>query len=111
MMTPYTDIFHNDHETLLLVELPGMPKDRIGLNIDKDTLVIEATPPEAPTATEDDHEVKTLKQEFILSPMTRSFTIPDDVDRDAIHAQHKDGVLWVHLPKKATSTSRRIDIH
>jgi HSP20 family protein len=38
---------------------------------------------------------------------TRSFTLPDNVEEKSIRAESKDGILYVHLPKRAKADKRR----
>jgi len=48
--------------------------------------------------------------EYGVGDFERVFTVSDDVDRDAIEATVKDGVLQLKLPKTAQSARRKINV-
>jgi HSP20 family protein len=45
-------------------------------------------------------EERFTRQEYSYSSFERSFTLPDEVDKDRIDAHYQDGVLKIVLPKK-----------
>jgi HSP20 family molecular chaperone IbpA len=102
-LTPAVDIFENEAAMTLVADLPGVPKDRLNLGIDKGVLTIEAL---APTVADEG----TLFREFGTTGFYRRFQLPDTLEFDKVAADLKDGVLTVRMPKAATARPRRIEI-
>jgi len=73
-----------------------------------DGLTLEA---DLPGATESNLSIQRLiHQEYPVGDYHRSFILSDDVDRERIAAELKDGVLKVFLPKADRARARRIEI-
>lgn len=94
--TPPVDVFENDDEYLLVADLPGVVSDAVRIDVDKDQLNIEGRLVKA----EDQH----------YNGYRRSFKLPGGTDNEAVNAELKQGVLWLHLPKAAAVRPRRIEI-
>lgn len=89
-VAPPVDIYENADEYLIVADLPGVAEDAVQVNLDDDELSLEA----------DRDDVR----------YRRMFRIPHAVDRSAIDAELKLGVLSLHLPKSAEVKPRRIQI-
>lgn len=102
---PAVDIYENQDELLLVVDLPGVAPDQLMLDLDKDTLTIigrrPASPPEG---------ARILTGQGFGWDFKRQFTVPAQIDQDRIKADLKDGVLEVRLPRSERSKPRRIAI-
>jgi HSP20 family molecular chaperone IbpA len=102
-LIPNVDVYENPSEILLVVDLPGISKEGLQIDLDKDQLVIEArrrTP----------HEHRLHSQEFRAADYRRSFAIPVGIDRDKVDAELKAGVLTLRLPKSDALRPRQIQI-
>jgi HSP20 family protein len=104
-----TDIKDNGDSYLLEADLPGFAKDDINIDIDRDTLTINAE-------RHSEHEEKDKRGNYIrcersYGSYSRSFDL-SNVKSDAISAKYDNGVLSLTLPKKEAtlSTSRRLMI-
>lgn len=95
--TPVADISETDKEYLVKAELPGVKPGDIKVTLDKGVLAIEG---ERKYEKEDRNE-KSHRVERYFGSFSRYFTLPDDANGEAIRAEGKDGVLTVHVPKKA----------
>jgi len=102
-LTPAVDIFENEAALTLVADLPGVPKDRLSLGIDKGILTIEAL---APTATDEG----LLYNEYGTSGYYRRFQLPDTLEFDKVTADLKDGVLTLRMPKAEAARPRRIEV-
>jgi HSP20 family molecular chaperone IbpA len=102
-LTPAVDIFENEAALTLVADLPGVPKDRLNLGIDKGVLTIEAL---APTVAAEG----TLFREFGATGYYRRFQLPDTLEFDKVAADLKDGVLTVRMPKAAKARPRKIEV-
>jgi HSP20 family protein len=87
-------------------EIPGVKKEDIEVSIDGNVVSIRA---EVKREKEDKGETM-LRSERYYGAMTRSFTLATDVDEKAASAKYADGVLELTLPKKAGSSSRRLQV-
>ncbi len=102
-LTPAVDIYENDGSLTLVADLPGVPKDRLNLGIDKGVLTIEAL---APAAADQGG----LYREFGTTGYYRRFQLPDTLEFDKVAAEMKDGVLTVTMPKGAAARPRKIEV-
>lgn len=89
----------NIHETAdnFLIELaaPGKKKSDFHVEVDNNLISIRS---ETEMQKEDDSKGYSRK-EFNYTSFTRTFTLPEGVDRDGITAEYKDGILHLTLPK------------
>ncbi len=76
-------------------DLPGIKKEDISLQVEENTLIISGER----KAKEDVKEENYYKIESRFGSFTRSFSLPDDVDIENIHAESVDGVLEITIPK------------
>lgn len=108
---PATNVKENDKQFIIDVSTPGMDKENIKVEVDKNVLKISA---EKKTETEEkDENEKVLRHEFGYSSFSRSFTIPEGIDTDAITASQENGVLQIILPKEQEAKEdkvKKIDI-
>jgi HSP20 family protein len=93
---PAANIVENNDEFKIEVAAPGLNKDDFKINLDNNELTISAN---KEVKNEEKNETFTHK-EFGYSSFTRSFTLPDSVHEENISAEHKDGILTIHVPKK-----------
>ena len=77
------------------IDLPGMKKEDISISLEDKTLVISGERKLKEELKEDDY----YKIESAFGKFSRSFTLPENVDAENIHAEAKDGVLEVVIPK------------
>ena len=82
------------------VDLPGVKKDDISVDIKDDILTISGERKTKKEVKEKDY----YKMESSYGKFQRSFTLPDNIDAENIEANSKDGVLEVVIPKMERST-------
>ena len=93
----------------LTADLPGMTKEDIALHYENGYLTIAASHSES--NDEKDDAGNYIRRERHTGEVSRSFYI-DGIDEANIHAEFKDGVLQVKLPKAAGEPQRKqIEIH
>ncbi|MCC8191129.1 MAG: Hsp20/alpha crystallin family protein [Planctomycetes bacterium] len=98
---PAIDIIDNDKQTILVMDMPGVSESGIDLSLEKNILSIHAKPVESTFEGKD-----LVYSEYGIGDYRRSFHISEDVDKDAITACIKDGVLKVTLPKTTPVTKK-----
>lgn len=78
------------------VDLPGVKKEDISVKVENNVLTLKGERKSQKEVKKEDY----YKMESSFGSFMRSFTIPDNVDAENIHAENKDGVLEIVLPKK-----------
>lgn len=104
---PAADVFEDDKEYLIMLDVPGIERQELDVSFDEDRLTIRGT---RKTAVEEGAHQR--RSERPAGRFLRSFTLPVVVNREAITADYKDGVLRLHLPKRLAEPpqSRRVEI-
>ena len=101
---PSADIYEDEREYMLALDLPGIKRDSLDVSLDDGRLTIRGE-----RAAADGVGVR--RAERPQGRFVRTFSLPDAVDREQIAADYKDGVLLLHLPKRAEQQeSRRVKI-
>jgi HSP20 family protein len=103
--TPAVSVKETDQQFALDVALPGVAPEQAHLSVDQGVLTIRGT-----RQAEELADMKLIHQEYAAYDFVRHFTLPDEVDSQAIQATAKDGILHVILPKIPAAQPRRIHI-
>lgn len=103
-MVPPVDIYEDQEAVTLYADLPGVGKNNLHLQIDKDTLQIYGKVPL------DCGDAEKRYSEFSFKDYYRAFTIGEEIDREKIAASMNNGVLKLVLPKAERVKPRKIDI-
>lgn len=93
---PAVNVSESKKAYKLDVAAPGFKKDEFKLEIQHGYLTISGESNEE----KEDKDEKMTRREYAFNQFSRSFSLPENVDTDAISAQYADGVLKVTLPKK-----------
>jgi HSP20 family protein len=104
-VVPPVDVFENESGITLLADLPGVSRDRLGVRVDGESLIIEAT---ASTAWPE--QMQLIYGEAQYPSYRRQFTLSRELDASRIEANLKDGVLKLAIPKLEEAKPRRIDV-
>jgi HSP20 family protein len=99
---PAVNIKEDEKKYSLELAVPGMDKKDLKIDINEDVLTISS---ESKNETEENRDGYKRK-EFSYSSFCRSFYIPENVNRDKIEANYKDGILTVGLPKQEEEKSK-----
>lgn len=103
------DVEDEDDEFVVTADLPGFDKEDIDVEVHDRTLRIEARHEEE-TETEEDED-NYVRRERSKRSLSRSVTLPEEVDEAGASASFENGVLTVTLPKAHTSEeSTSVDI-
>lgn len=108
---PAVNIKENFSNFVLEVALPGLKKENIAIEIEKDVLKVSSS---VSNEKETSHEEETnfTRKEFEYKSFKRLFTLPKDVNKNLISAQYIDGILSITLPKveEAKDIKRMVEI-
>ena len=97
MSLPMVNIKETEDAYFVEMAVPGFRKSDFQINLDTRILSI-ATEREGANGQKEDYY--TLRQ-FGYTPFKRTFSLPETVDDGKIEAMYKEGILSIHLPKKA----------
>ena len=89
-------------------EIPGVKKDDIQVSIDGNEVTISG---EIKKESEEKKGEEVLRSERYYGKVSRSFTLPHDVDEAKVVAKYADGVLKLTLPMKSKSASKKITVN
>ena len=92
---PSADISETDKEYLIRAELPAVKKEDVQVTFDDGMITIKG---ERKQQKEDKNE-KYHRMESFYGSFERRFSLPENVNSEAIRCESKDGVLTVHIPK------------
>lgn len=101
------DVAEKNGAYVVTAELPGVKKEDIHVNIDGAQVTLEAEVKREKEATKDE---RVLHTERVYGKLSRSFTLPQEVDEAKAEAKFRDGVLELTLPKKAAAQRKQISI-
>lgn len=104
-LQPPVDICEDADGINLSADMPGVSSDRLDIQVDKDTLVIEGV-----AKLEMAEGMKPLYADVRSTRYRRSFAISSELDTDNIEATLKDGVLSLRLHKRPESKPRKIEV-
>lgn len=102
---PYSDIIQKNDGFYIFIDMPGVGKDDLNLEMDNKTLSVEAH-----SAYPVEKEEKLVANEFENVHYSRKFTLSDEVDREGITANMNNGLLKLYLPKAKELQPRKIEI-
>src|SRR3954463_14575263 len=101
------DIAEKNGAYLVTAELAGVKKEDIHVSIDGAQVTLDAEVKREKEANKDE---RVLHTERVFGKVSRSFTLPQEVDEAKAEAKFRDGVLELTLPKKAAAQRKQISI-
>ena len=97
---PAINVKEFPNEFLVEMAVPGMTKEDFQVHVnDKDQLVVSVEKKQE--SSDDEKSAKYLRREFNYTRFEQTLLLPENVDREAITAKAKQGVLKIKLPKLA----------
>lgn len=104
---PATEFMEADDHYMMSVDLPGMKKDDIKIEVNDQVLTLSG---ERKREMESDKKYRFQRYEKAYGFFKHSFTIPTSIQIDQIEARYENGVLELYLPKKVTAQPRKVEI-
>ena len=93
---PSVNITENKDQYNVSLAVPGMKKDDFKFDVEGNILTISCEKDE----TKEENEKRYTRKEYSYSSFSRSFTLPDEVNREKIDARYEEGLLKISLPRK-----------
>ncbi len=104
VFAPRVDVVETADDLLLYADLPGVKPDDVSLTCKGDELILHAK------CAQRGHGKKPLYAEYGVGDFYRAFTLAEQVERDAIEAALRDGVLCLRVPKAEAVRPKRIAV-
>lgn len=101
------DVKEDEKSYTVRADIPGVKKEDIQIDVDANAVTVRA---EMKQEKEEKKDEKVIYSERSYGMVSRSFSLPSEVDEKAAKAEYKDGVLKLVLPKKANGGGRRISV-
>lgn len=105
VLSPPVDICENADGILLIADMPGVTRDTLDIQVDKNTLVIEGD-----AKLDMPEGIRALYADVRSTRYRRSFGLSSELDMENIDAQLSNGVLTLKIPKRAELKPRKIEI-
>ena len=102
---PNVDIQETPNELTLLADMPGVNNESIDIDFEEGLLTIQGK-----VGNRYENENRFLLREYGVGDFYRTFRVSERIDVAGIHAECKDGVLTVHLPKVEAAKPRKIAV-
>lgn len=103
--SPYTDIHETERAVIVTMEMPGVARDAIDIQLDKGVLTVKGTIDGAKYEA-----LQPIYSEYNVGNFVRTFHVSTKIDSGAIAATVADGVLTIELPKAKEALARRISV-
>lgn len=104
-LLPPVDVVENAAGITLYADLPGVPKDKLVVEVEGDTLTIAGE-----VALDLPADIESQHAEVSLPRYRRAFTLSKELDSEKIAAEFNHGVLKLTIPKRAHAQPRKIGI-
>ncbi len=103
---PAVDAWETENELVLAFDLPGIPEDKITVELDDNVLTVSGER----ARTQEQSGDRFYRYERRFGTFSRSVTLPQGVNEEQIKANYRDGVLEIRVPKPEEQKPRRIQV-
>ncbi len=99
---PQVNVIESDDQFRIDVAAPGMERDDFELKVEQNVLKVKAERHHE----EEERDEKYTRREFTYGVFERTFSLPDSVDYDQIHAKYDKGILHITLAKREEAKAK-----
>jgi HSP20 family protein len=103
---PAVDVWETENDIVYAFDLPGIPEDRISVELDDGSLTVTGER----DRTNEQSDDRFYRFERRHGTFTRTIGLPQGVSEDSIQADYKNGVLEIHVAKPEQAKPRRIQV-
>jgi HSP20 family protein len=104
---PAVDVYEDEHQVTLKIEVPGIDEKDIDVRIENNTLTVHGER----KFEKDEKEENYRRVERQYGSFTRTFTLPSTVETENVSANYDKGVLKIKLAKKAEAKPKQIKVN
>jgi HSP20 family molecular chaperone IbpA len=105
VLRPLVDIYEDAHGITVQAEMPGVAKDRLNIQADRNNLLIEGD-----AEIDMPEGMEAVYADVQATRYARSFVLSGELETDAIDAKMKDGVLTIRIPKRSEFRPRKVEV-
>ena len=105
VLRPPADIFEDAEGITLQMDMPGVSKDRLNIEVDKTSLLIEGE-----ASIDMPEGMEALYADVRSTRYRRTFALSSELEVDKVEASIKDGVLELRIPKRMEVRPRKIEV-
>ena len=102
---PPINIFQQGDDFVAIVELPGVDKNDLGIEVKENTIRISGK-----KTINYDEAASVHRRERVWGVFDRTLSVPVQIDPDAVNAEYRDGVLALFVPRAASDKPRTIKV-
>lgn len=103
-LAPPADLIADEQGLTILVDLPGVRKDEVDVQVERGALVISGT------KTMEEGEEAVLRRERVYGSFSRTIPLPDEADLEQVTAKLRQGELEVRVGRKAEAGKRKVEV-
>src|SRR6266851_373374 len=104
---PPVDVYEDEHNVTLKIEVPGIDEKDIDVRIENNTLIVHGER----KIEKEEKEENYRRVERQYGSFTRTFTLPNTVETENVSATYDKGVLKIELAKKAEAKPKQIKVN
>ncbi len=104
---PPVDVYEDQHNVTLKIEVPGIDENDIDVRVENNTLTVHGERKFEKEEREEDF--RRLERQY--GSFTRQFTLPNTVETETIQANYSKGILKIRLAKKAEAKPKQIKVN
>jgi HSP20 family protein len=104
---PPVDVYEDEHNITLKVEVPGIDEKDIDVRVENNILTVHGER----KFEKEEKEENFRRVERQYGSFTRTFTLPSTVDAEKVQADYEKGILKIVLPKKAEAKPKQIKVN
>ncbi len=101
------DVYETENELVIKADLPQVSEKELDVRVENNMLTIRGERKFEQKVKEENY----LRMERAYGSFSRSFSLPNTVNTEAVQAEYKEGVLTVTLPKRAESKPKQVKIN
>ena len=105
--SPAVDVYEDEHNVTLKIEVPGIDEKDIDVRIENNTLTVQGER----RFEKEEKEENFRRVESRYGSFTRTFTLPSTVDAEKVQANYDKGVLKIQLAKKQEAKPKQIKVN
>lgn len=105
VLRPLVDIYEDAHGIMVQAEMPGVSKERLNIQADRNNLLIEGD-----AEIDMPEGMEAIYADVQATRYARSFVLSGELETDAIDAKMKDGVLTIRIPKRSEFRPRKVEV-
>jgi len=104
---PAVDIYETESGIVIEIELPGVSKEEVAVEVKDDVLTLKGQRSASPHIKEDNY----YRRERLYGPFKRSFTLHHNIQPALIKATFKDGILQIEIPRPMEEQPKKITVN